>query len=141
MPFFCHDITERSVRVPLDGEKTAHSSGILGVSSLTVIVKDGEALREVRRVYDTLFGDAAEAQDGLVRYEAKRVVPVKELDGVGGAQILLRVAQNDSEREKVGERGFLYGDVVLAAKAREGKEKGRKERIDSDLRGLWVEYI
>lgn len=141
MPFFCHDITERKVRVPLDKQRTTHPSGIVGVSSLTVIVKDEEALQEARRVYDTLFGSPLDAQDGFVEYKAHREVPVKEIQSIGGARVLLRVAQSDEEKNQVEERGFRYGDVVLTARASEGQEKGRKEKIDGDLRGLWLEYV
>ena len=141
MPFFCHDVTERKVRVPLDEQRTTHPSRIVGVSSLTVIVKDAEALQEARKVYDTLFDGPLDVQDGFVQYEAYREVPVKELQRIGGARILLRVAHSDEEKYQVEGRGFWYGDVVLAAKAREGKEKGKKEKVDDDLRGLWLEYV
>jgi hypothetical protein len=55
----------------------------------------------------------------------------------------LVLPRDEGDRKKVGERGFWYGDVVLAAKAREGKPAGTKERLDggeNDLRGLWVVY-
>lgn len=143
VPFFCHDITERSVRVPLAEEKTAHPSGVLGVFSLTVIVKDGKALENARAVYGSLFG-ASEDVDDVVKYRTARVVPVSELKSTGGAQINLRVNREGEENEDLNERGFWYGDVILAAKAGEGKDKGKMERIDdggAGMRGLWVAYV
>lgn len=108
---------------------------------MTVIVKDEEALQEARKIYDTLFDAPLEVQEGFVQYEAHREIQVEQLQGIGGARVLLRVAQNDDEKDQVKGRDFWYGDVVLAVKAVEGKNKGKKEQIDNNLRGIWLEYV
>lgn len=142
VPFYCHDETPRSVRVPLSDESTRHACGALGVRRLTVVVRDRQVLEETREIYRSLFGAEGVEKGDEVVFEAERVV---EVDGLkGGAQIVLRVAQRDVEKERVKERGFWYGDVVLAAKAGEGKEVGKKVRLDGgddDVGGLWIEYV
>ena len=143
VPFFCHDVTERKVRVPLAEDKTSHASGVLGVKELTVTVKDEEAFKEVKSVYDGLFGSAKEVRDGYVEYEVGRVVEVPGLEGVGGAKIKLNVG---ADEDGAPGKSFRYGDVVLAVRAGEGKKKGERERIDQKgggkgLRGVWVEYV
>lgn len=145
VPFFCHDVTERRVRVAVDGVKTRHACGALGVRQLSVIVKDRELLDETRRVYAGILGsDGAVGDDGGVEFEAGRVFDVEGLEG--GAKISLRLPKSEEESKKVEETGFWYGDVVFGAKARLGKAVGTKERLDgsdgeSDVRGVWIEYV
>ncbi|KAL1591687.1 hypothetical protein SLS60_011686 [Paraconiothyrium brasiliense] len=145
VPFFCHDVTERNVRVPLSADKTTHPSGVLGVHSLSVLVKDGEALKATKETFGTLLTDLEHADAAHACFGAQRVVDVPELgESDKGTTVKLVVASREGEREKLAEGGrdFWYGDVVLKAKAREGKEKGTKERLDvgQDLRGLWIVY-
>ncbi|KAF1965705.1 hypothetical protein BU23DRAFT_545575 [Bimuria novae-zelandiae CBS 107.79] len=144
IPFFCHDTTPRSVRVPLTPEKTTHPSGVLGVAALDVLVKDLAAFKEAQLVYDKLFGEPIE-REGIAEWQATRVVPMPRLqEEVGGPWIQIRVARSEEEKERVRERGFWFGRVVLAAKAPERNDIGKKVRLDGggdDLRGLWIEYV
>jgi hypothetical protein len=142
IPFFCHDVTPRDVRVPLSKEKTTHTSGIRGVKELTVIVKDKALLSETSDVYAKLFGAEGVKKGEEVYFHATRV---KEVDGLdAGARVLLRLPKDKDEVEKVGKTGYWYGDVVLAAPAAQGKTVGTRERLDDEedsVQGLWVEYI
>ncbi|KAF2676062.1 hypothetical protein K458DRAFT_380490 [Lentithecium fluviatile CBS 122367] len=145
VPFYCHDVTPRSYRVPLSASSTAHACGAVGVKELSVIVDTRESLEEVRRVYGTIFGTEGTARgDDEVRFETGQVESVPGLKS--GAEVVLRLPKNEREEEKVREKGFWYGDVVLAARASEGREVGTRERIDgmsgeNDVGGLWVEYV
>lgn len=143
LPFFCHDVTERGVRVPLNEEKTKHACGALGVRSLEVVVPDGEGMVATREGFAALLGEPVKEDVGHAEFGTERVVRVEELGGKHeGARVYLRLPE-EGEKEKVEDRGFWYGNVVLEAKAREGKPAGTKERLDgngSDLRGLWIVY-
>ncbi|KAJ4295509.1 hypothetical protein N0V90_007522 [Kalmusia sp. IMI 367209] len=141
VPFFCHDITPRAARVPLSEEATSHPSAVRGVRELSVVVKDQAKLEETRKVYTALFGQEGVGQVDAVVFEVGRVEQVDGLDV--GSNIVLRVPRDIVEKEKVEERGFLYRDVVLGAKAGKGKVAGKRDRIDEgdDVRGLWVEYV
>lgn len=140
IPFFCHDITERDIRVPLSAEKTAHPCGASGVKELTVLVKDQALLDATRSAYTSILGDAASTEETESRYKAGQVCAIEGLDS--GASIVLRLPEYGQEATE--KNGFRYGDVVLTAKAREETKRGTRERLDEgadDVRGLWVEYV
>lgn len=142
VPFFCHDITERQVRVPIDQEKTAHSSGILGVKELTVVVRDQQLLVETREVYTKIFGKEGTTRGDEVHFHGTRVKHVDSLND--GTKIVLRLPKGDDELKKLGETDYWYGDVVLAAPAVQGKLLGTRKRIDKDdesVGGIWIEYV
>lgn len=143
VPFWCHDGTERGVRVPEpehEGEG-GHACGALGVLGFTVLVRGEEEWEGVEGVYAGLFGEAVRKGDGEVVFEMGRVRGVEGLEG--GPRVVLKVARGEEERRKVGERGFWFGDVVLGARASGEKEKGARERIDTDVDvgGIWIEYV
>jgi hypothetical protein len=142
LPFFCHDITDRHVRVPLSEEKTAHSSGVLGVKELTVIVRDKEALEETIDIYAQLFGKDGFERGDEVYFQASRVKDVEGLDE--GARVVLRLPKDKGELKRLEKTGYWYGDVVLAAPTTQGKTLGSRERLDEgdeSVQGLWVEYV
>lgn len=143
IPFFCHDITPRSVRVPLNDENTAHACGALGVRQLTVIARDRNVLGETRRTYTSILGDDGIERGDEVNFRAGRVNEVTNLDV--GPTITLRLPQTKEEFKQVERSGFVYGDVVLGAKARSGKILGARERLDisgdGNVGGLWIEYV
>ncbi|RAR16439.1 hypothetical protein DDE83_000004 [Stemphylium lycopersici] len=128
VPFFCHDGTERAVRVPLDGDKMLHKCGAVGVRELTVLVKDDGLLEGTQKVYQDVLGESGKREGTEVRFSLGRV---QEVEGLAvGAEIVLRSPKNEEEKKRVAERGFWYGDVVLCGKASpDGVDKTR-ERLD-----------
>lgn len=142
VPFFCHDITERQVRVPLSAEKTAHESGALGVRELTVVVRDEGLLKETGEIYARLFGRDGVSRGDELHFQAGRVKDVESLDG--GARVVLRLPKDQDELKRLQATSHWYGDVVLAAPAAQGKMLGSRERLDAGsegVQGLWVEYV
>jgi hypothetical protein len=138
VPFFCHDITSRDIRVPLDEAKTTHPCGVLGVRQLSIIVRDQAMLEETKTVYESMIGHAVKETGGEVSFFLGRVQEVEKLNG--RAEIVLRLPKNEEERANVKKRGFWYGDVVLATNAQPGKTGSSRERLDSDVGGVWLEY-
>jgi hypothetical protein len=142
VPFFCHDVTERRVRVPLSREKTGHASGVLGVKELTAIVRDEELLKETGDVYAKLFGEEGVRRGDEVYFQATRVKRVEDLDE--GARIALRLPKDKQELKRLEKSAYWYGDVVLAAPASQGRTLGTRERLDigdESVEGVWVEYV
>ncbi|KAH7384604.1 glyoxalase-like domain-containing protein [Pyrenochaeta sp. MPI-SDFR-AT-0127] len=144
IPFFCHDITPRNIRVPLDDKKTKHACGALGVRQLTVITKNKIILNETRRIYTSIFGSDGITKGDEVIFSAGRVNQVRGIDG--GSRITLRLPQTKEEFMQVEESGFMYGNVVLGAENQPGKTLGTAERLDKthgdgSVGGLWVEYV
>ncbi|KAH8730841.1 glyoxalase-like domain-containing protein [Phaeosphaeriaceae sp. PMI808] len=141
IPFFCHDITERNVRVPLSAEKTSHACGALGVHQLTVIVKNQALLDQTRGAYKSILG-GVETEGQSKNFQIGRVCEVKGLEG--GASIILRLPKNDEEIEATKKTGCWYGGIVLAAKTDSEGLRGTRTRLDGsedDVGGIWVEYV
>ncbi|KAF1911439.1 glyoxalase-like domain-containing protein [Ampelomyces quisqualis] len=142
IPFFCHDITQRNVRVPLSEENTKHPCGALGVMQLTVIVKDEALLDETNSAYRSIIGRDGTTKGDEVSFQLGRVCNAAGLGG--GASIVLRLPRAGRETEAASRTGFWYGNVILGAPASSEKTVGTRERLDSgedDLRGIWVEYV
>ncbi|KAF2243926.1 hypothetical protein BU26DRAFT_523474 [Trematosphaeria pertusa] len=144
LPFFCHDITPRELRVPLSASNTTHLCGARGVREISVVLPSRETLEETRALYASLFDERPGAEgDEEFSFSVGRVKSVEGLEE--GAGIVLRLPRNEEEREKVRERGVCVCDVVLAARAGEGRERGKRWRLDGegedDVGGLWVEYV
>jgi hypothetical protein len=142
IPFFCHDITQRNVRVPLSAEKTTHSCGALGVRQLTIVVKDQALLEETRCAYASILRDDGSTKHDEVSFQVGRVCNV---EGLGqGARIALRLPKDETEKKEVSKSGFLYGNVVFDATATAEKPAGTRKRLDEgddSVRGVWIEYV
>jgi hypothetical protein len=70
LPFYCHDETDRSLRVP-GGEQAVHANGVTGVASIAIPVGDVIAVSEVYRKLTGLDGnDVGEAKRFAVGTQA-----------------------------------------------------------------------
>jgi hypothetical protein len=108
LPFYCHDLTERSLRVP-GGEAAAHANGVTGVAGITVVVAD---LKKTGKEFAALTGDAGEDVespiDGVAR--ARRFAL-----GTGWIE-LIEPAEGASElRTYLERRGELPYEVTLVS--------------------------
>jgi len=144
IPFFCHDITARNIRVPIDHEKTSHLSGVLGVLQITVIVKDQALLEETKDIYSSIFGRQGDKVLNEGDFRAGRVCEVESLND--GPKITLRLPESKEEMEQIEKTDFVYGNIVLGAKSDIERPPGFKLRIDggngeASVGGLWIEYI
>ncbi|PSN75565.1 hypothetical protein BS50DRAFT_43183 [Corynespora cassiicola Philippines] len=142
IPFWCLDETPRISRVPVTEKNVVHPSGVLGVKSLTVVIRDQQEFRATIHVYERLFGEASSKKGGEALFEVDRICHVNGLES--RTTVVLRTPRNEEELERTKERGFWYGDVTLSA-IKEGKRTGERLRIDAhglgDMGGFWVEYV
>ena len=108
LPFFCHDLTERPLRVPV-GDETVHANGVTGIAGVSVAVHD---LDVAVRDYAALTGDPG--------------TPVERtLDDVAGAhrfplggawvEVVEPSARQSDLRDYVEQRGELPYEIVLSA--------------------------
>lgn len=146
IPFFCHDATPRSLRVPMDDEKTQHPCGAVGVKELTVVVKDQGLMEQTRKEYEAILGDGGQQEKNGVRFKLGRVQEAPGLQEDAGAEVVLRLPRNAEEETRAEEQGFWYGDVVLCRKAEPGKVHKTRERVDTGERengvgGVWLEEV
>jgi catechol 2,3-dioxygenase-like lactoylglutathione lyase family enzyme len=54
LPFYCHDLTERTLRVP-GGANAVHANGVTGIAGVSVVVRDLDA---ASKDFAALTGDA-----------------------------------------------------------------------------------
>jgi hypothetical protein len=139
IPFFCHDITQRNIRVPLSKENTTHPCGALGITKLSIIVRDQGLLDETKKALTSLL---AEVELGVSSFRAARVRGVEGLDS--GANIAVRLPHGEEETKAVTKTGFWFGDICLGVKATGEHAPGTKVRLDldgEDVRGVSLEWV
>jgi hypothetical protein len=66
LPFYCHDLTDRSLRVP-GGSATEHENGVTGVAGVSVVVHDLEKASEEFAALSGADGVDVERGDGRAR--------------------------------------------------------------------------
>lgn len=142
LPFWCHDETDREVRVPITEDNTKHRCGALGVKSMWIIVENQEELDRVAQAYQSLFTGSMSAIDDELIFKVRRLKEVE--DPEEGVDVVLRLARSREEKLKVADRGFWFKEVTLAAR-KVGKSAGTTERIDrggdSPFGLLWIAYL
>lgn len=138
VPFFCHDVTPRNIRVPFDGkEETNHPCGAVGISSIEVIVPKPR-FEEYATLYGQILGAYPEVDQ---RGTAKRLtfqigLPVKDL---GPSSICLRSEQDAVDQDWLRDRGTGIRRVLLSVAGREGhgEESLGSESIASTISLKW----
>ena len=142
LPFWCHDETDRGIRVPLTQDNTKHGCGALGVKNICIVIEDQEELGRVAQAYQSLFEGTMSVTGDETTFKVKRLEEVEGLDE--GVDVVLRLPRSREEKLKVADRGFWFKEVKLAAR-KMGKSAGMTETIDRGGDGpsglLWVVYL
>lgn len=140
LPFFCHDVTDRELRVPLKRENVTHPCGALGVKSFSVFVDERE-VTELREKYSKVLGvkDLGEGSFETPGLEGEGDLATIRVKGVGEGEDLLK-----KDLEKRG--GLVLGDLVLFGKVKMGDNDSKKilhpgEGGDIRLGGISLELI
>jgi len=129
LPFYCHDLTERTLRVP-DGDAAVHPNGVVGVAGITVVVADIDA---ATKDFAALTGhDGVEVESTLHDIARVRRFPI------GRAWIeAVQPSERESElRTYLEERGQLPYEVTLASP--DGQGALLDERLTHGARVLVV---
>jgi len=66
LPFYCHDLTARPLRVP-DGDATVHANGVTGAAGISVVVQDLDAASKDFAALSGAEGTDVERSDGRAR--------------------------------------------------------------------------
>lgn len=115
-PFFCHDVTERSLRVLFDDEKaTTHPCGVIGISEVRVLVPEG-ALKDYAPLYQAICEAEESVKGGKDIAGIKLSLPVSE---AGNSCISIRASE---EMGRIRERGVGISDLVISKGGEGGKE-------------------
>jgi len=132
LPFWCHDITPREVRMPFSKESTTHPCGSKGVSELQIFVPEAR-VGVLLQAYEAVLGLPAEA--GLIEVEG-----LKPVEGKKGTRFVVSAPSEEWQRKAMEEReGYLIAGLNVGDRV-----KGKATRIDGEgeefgVGGLWIQ--
>ena len=119
VPFFCHDVTPRVVRVPWDEEEIVqHQSGASGIAAVEVLVPP-----EQLTAYSTLYSSITGSSPEQLKDKSKKgvsfdlAIPTSQ---ARGPVIKVRVPTSDEDRTWLKERGIGIREIQLSVKGRKG---------------------
>ncbi|KAF8852393.1 hypothetical protein BDZ45DRAFT_678371 [Acephala macrosclerotiorum] len=115
LPFFCHDDTPRSVRVPIEKENVSHPSGAYGVKELNIYLADSKFSTLVKG-YSAVLG----AENTVPENEASRLGifslrRLRKVDGALDPSFKVQIPSKEAQVKAMEERdGSFIGDLVIA---------------------------
>ncbi|GAD98140.1 hypothetical protein ANI_1_2624014 [Paecilomyces variotii No. 5] len=119
LPFFCHDVTPRQVRVPFDNEEiTTHPCGAVGTAAVEVVVPEDQYDAYIKS-YSVVLGaeprKLGAATDGA-EFLVGSPVPV----GIQRPRVWVHAPRTAIDEEWVRERGASIRSFTVAVDGREG---------------------
>jgi len=141
IPFFTHDITPRSLRVPFSEKSVTHPSSALGVKSLSIFVQESKVSGLVNAYSAILDVPNMASKDDLQNVGIFEVKTLKEVEG--GHKTMFRL-HTPSERQlkTVEEKGGpILGELVLGVQAAPGgtEAPNRVAIGDGRIGGVFLE--
>ena len=139
VPFFCHDITPRSGRVPAhDKAKTNHPCGATGIAACEILLPKN-LLNEYAGVYSKILGSDLSTNASQSFYILDIGVP----QGSSRSTIIVRAAESANDLKRMQERGIGFSDLVLAIKPKHDDPSGEKIKRQLGSSGIestiWLE--
>lgn len=122
VPFFCHDVTKRSVRVPFDDETIAkHKCGAIGLASVEVLIPKGK-LEEFAKLYSCILGTEVRTQSGNgVIFEMTRPVDI----GGEAPTVHLREPTSEEDMQWLEARGVGIRSIKILVEGRSGSGESK----------------
>lgn len=110
VPFFCHDITPRTHRVPSEDEtKTTHPCGAIGIAACKVLVPK-HLQNEYAHVYSRVLGSEPKFAAGKNSYVLDIGVP----QGPSHSAVVVCAAETEKDIKRMQERGVGFSDLVIS---------------------------
>lgn len=128
VPFWCHDLTDRQLRVPTTKDTTDHASGALGIKSLD-LVSSKEQFPELVKAYSAMFGNEPSVSGDGTLY----TFGVQEPVVVGTPFVTLKIAASKGDKNILEMAGGTAGvsEIVLLV---DGEiPKAIEERVDEGV--------
>ncbi|KAH7346674.1 glyoxalase-like domain-containing protein [Rhexocercosporidium sp. MPI-PUGE-AT-0058] len=138
LPFFCHDVTARSVRVPVSEEATTHPSGVYGIKQLTLFVPETR-VRPLSRAYAAISGVSDSSTEvSCGSFHLKRLAKV---EGTEDAHFNLQAPTAEWQVDSMRERdGVFLGSLDFGGQiSSDGTESF--SRIDDGKGGMGKIYV
>jgi hypothetical protein len=115
VPFFCHDVTPRTDRVPsLDEQKTTHPCGAIGIAACEILVP-AHLLTEYARVYSKILG--SELKPAADAWQNSYTLDIGVPQGPARSRVVVRAAETERDVQRIQERGIGFSDLVIAVKS------------------------
>jgi len=136
-PFFCHDVTDRSFRVPSeDKTKTTHPCGATGIGAVEILVPQDKT-QEYLVLWSKIIGSEPKAiESGMA--ERSWVLDVGVPRGEGRSKIVLRESNSEKDILQMQERGIGFSDLVIAVESSDGR--GRRQCGNGGIEStIWLE--
>ncbi|PMD32791.1 hypothetical protein L207DRAFT_518617 [Hyaloscypha variabilis F] len=130
VPFFCHDITGRELRVPGEKQWTAHPSKAYGVRGLKIYVEK-ERVEVLERAYPAILDVEYGERGGKSVFEIGSLRPV---EGQGKAVLSVLEPTGEGERKLGAERGVFLTDLEIGISG-SSNEEGQTIRFPIALGG------
>ena len=120
LPFFTHDVTERSVRIPFDDkEKTTHPCGAIGISTIEVLFPTSQYVEYIL-LYQMVLGVWARPLEGGSHTQEHEFQLKSPFEGPFSTTILTRQEQTERDSLWLRDRGSGLCGLRLAVPGREG---------------------
>ncbi|KAG9241133.1 glyoxalase-like domain-containing protein [Calycina marina] len=130
LPFFCHDITDRSLRVPSSEKSTTHPSFAYGLKALTIFVPETR-IEALIKAFSAIFDAPNARTDGTSgTFAAARV---NQIDGAAHLiAINIEVPREDWQVQAMEKRGgAMIGDMIVGGFSLHATP-GHIDRLDTE---------
>jgi hypothetical protein len=133
LPFFCHDVTPRNLRVPLAEKNVSHPSGAYGIKELSIFLKDNK-FPAIIKAYSSILGVENTSQASKVgRFNLNRL---HRINGAPDPSFQVQVPFEEGNIHAVEIRsGLLLGNLVLACHTGTREPVQRRLDVEDDNMG------
>ncbi|KAI0817334.1 glyoxalase-like protein [Xylaria sp. FL0064] len=118
VPFFCHDVTPRTDRVPYQDEEktTTHPCGAVGIAACEILVPK-HLTAEYAQVYSKILGSRLEDPAAAAEQQNSHVLDISVPRGSARSTVVVRAAETEHDIKRMHERGIGFSDLVIAVKS------------------------
>jgi hypothetical protein len=137
VPFFCHDVTPRTVRVPsLDEKNTTHPCGAIGIAACEILVPE-HLQTEYAQVYSKILGSKIEP---TAAEQKSHTLDIGVPQGSTRSSVVVRAAETEQDIQRMQERGIGFSDLVIAVKSNDPGDGMRRPLGTTGIEStIWLE--
>lgn len=135
IPFWCHDLAARSLRVDTSAANVTHPSGVKGIAQFTILVPERKMDSYVD-LYSSIMDSKPVRMFGTTRLPLETPINVP---GLVKPWVFVEPPTLDVEKRRLLERGPGIIEIAL----RLGEEQGRVGlgRPSIDENGVWIHFL
>jgi len=134
IPFWCHDVTPRSLRVDTSLANTTHPSGALGIAQFTILVPKAKVDRYVD-LYSSIMDTQPVRVFGTTRLPLDAPVAVH---GLVKPWVFVEEPTLETEKSRVVERGPGIVEIALRV-GTDGRVGVARAPISEE--GIWIHFL